>query len=86
MFKIRFTPRFARQAKNLDEDLFQEVLEKVELLKERKNHQLLKVHKLHGVLSAFHSFSVNYKTRIVFEFSGPDEIWCHYVGDHGIYK
>lgn len=88
MIRVRFTVSFVRQMKRLEKDLFSEVVEKVELFKNEKNHSLLKVHKLHGPLSDFYSFSVNYKNRVVFEYAprNKKEAWLHFVGDHDVYK
>ena len=88
MIRVRFTFSFIKHLKHLEKDLFSEVLEKIELFKNPKNHPLLKVHKLHGRLSDFYSCSVNYKTRIVFEYGTKNkkEAWLHFVGDHDVYK
>ena len=66
-------------------DLQKEVQEKVNLFREPENHQMLKTHKLKGSLKDFFSFSVNYKTRVVFE-QGKDGATLHAVGDHDVYK
>ena len=64
--KISYKATFVRQYNKLDESLQEEVLEKIELFKNKENHTSLKVHKLHGRLKENFSFSVNYKFRIVF--------------------
>ena len=64
--KVSFLPLFARKFNRLEVALQDEVMEKIELFKDKKNHKQLKVHKLYGILSGRYSFSVNYKTRIVF--------------------
>ena len=86
MIGISFKPSFVRQAKRLEQALFQELVEKIELLKHEKNHDILKVHKLHGTLSDCYSFSVNYKIRVVFEYETKNEIVLLAVGDHDVYK
>ncbi len=88
MIRVRYTVSFVRQLKHLEKDLFSEVLEKIELFKNEKNHPFLKVHKLHGRLSGFYSFSVDYKNRVVFEYAPKNkkEVWLHFVGDHDVYK
>ena len=86
MIEISFKPSFVRQAKNLEKALWQELVEKIELLKDAKNHENLKVHKLHGTLSECYSFSVNYKIRVVFEYATKNEIVLLAVGDHDVYK
>ena len=45
MFEIVISKQFARQFRKLDPNLKEEVVEKLELLKNPANHQTLKVHK-----------------------------------------
>ncbi|OHA44461.1 MAG: hypothetical protein A3G03_01850 [Candidatus Taylorbacteria bacterium RIFCSPLOWO2_12_FULL_44_15c] len=86
MLKIFYTPSFIKQVGKLETDLYDEVVEKVELLKKPINHGQLKVHKLKGVLAGRFSFSVNYKTRIVFAHISKNEILLHAIGDHSVYN
>ena len=82
MFIIRYAPVFVRMYKKLVPALKEEVKEKVTLLKDEKNHQKMKVHKLTGKLNGRNSFSVNYKIRIVFRYDDSNTINLLYVGDH----
>lgn len=84
--EIFYTPTFVRQFNILEEDLRNEVIERIELFKNKKNHKLLKVHKLKGSLQGRYSFSVNYKTRIVFSYISKNEALLFVVGDHDVYK
>lgn len=84
--KVYFKPTFVRKLKSLELDLQDEVIEKIELFKDEKKHKQLKIHKLHGVLSGKYSFSVNYKTRIIFFHLAKNEVVLLTVGDHEIYK
>ena len=70
----------------LEAALVAEVLEKIELFKAPENHEALKVHKLKGKFSDCYSFSVNYKFRIVFEYSGKRQATLLLVGDHDVYR
>ena len=83
--EILYKPTFIRQLNKLDKDLQNEVFEKIEIFKNKDNHLSLKVHKLHGELKDFYSFSVNYKIRIVFIWK-DDEIILVSIGDHDLYK
>ena len=83
--KVYFKPTFIRQIKQLELSLQDEVVEKIELFKDKKNHKQLKVHKLHGILSGRYSFSVNYKTRVVFSHLSKTEAVLLAVGDHEVY-
>ena len=86
MIKLVYAPAFVRQFQKLENNLQEEILEKIELFKNSKNHKLLKVHKLHGVLKNEFSFSVNYRTRIIFGYSSKEEVNIFSVGDHSIYN
>ena len=84
--EVYFKPTFIRKLKSLEAALQDEIMEKIELFKDEKNHKQLKVHKLQGVLSGKYSFSVNYKTRIVFLYISKNEVVLLAVGDHDVYK
>lgn len=88
MIEILFKPSFIKQMNKLEKELAEEVIEKIELLKNPVNHVQLKVHKLHGRLSSFFSFSVNYKVRVVFEYTSKDkkQVVLLVVDDHDLYK
>ncbi len=84
--KVSYKPTFIRQYNKLEKDLKSEVLEKIELFKNKENHILLKVHKLNGKLKDAFSFYVNYKIRIVFIFEDKESATFLAIGDHDIYK
>lgn len=86
MFNIIYAPVFVRQYKKLDENLKKEVKEKIELFKDKNNHDLLNVHKLHGEFKDKYSFYINYKIRIVFMWINNIDIALLSVGDHDVYK
>ena len=77
-----YSRRFIRAFSKLERDLQEEILEKVELFKDPKNHKRLKVHKLSGRLKGIMSFSVNYRIRITFTYVSKDTIAVHSVGTH----
>ena len=83
---IFYIPKFLRQLGTLDVELQKEALEKIELLKDPKNHKQLKVHKLKGPLAGRYSFSVNYRTRILFMYKNPKAVILLVIGDHEVYK
>jgi len=83
---VNFKPTFVKKFKNLDADLQEEILEKIELFRDTNNHQQLKVHKRSGPLKDRYSFSVNYKTRVVFEYISKKEVVLLAIGDHNVYK
>ncbi len=86
MYRISFKPSFIKQTKHLEKNLLALLYKKMELLKDSQNHRVLKIHKLHGPLRGFYSFSLNYKTRVIFEFISQNEIVLVAMGGHEIYK
>lgn len=86
MIGLIYAPRFVRQFKRLPEELQEETFQKIDLFKNVKNHVILKVHKLHSKFSNSYSFSVNYKTRIVFDYVSKTEVALLSIGDHYIYN
>lgn len=83
---IRYRPEFVRLFDRLEYMLQEEVLEKIELFKDRNNHKSLKVHKLHGRLRNRYSFSINFKFRVIFVYMDKTTVALLSVGDHDIYK
>lgn len=89
MIKVIYTASFVKGLKRVerkDEELFEETLEKMELFKDRGNHSKLRVHKLHGRLANYWSFSINYKFRILYRPVSGDQAIFHDIGDHDVYK
>ncbi|MEK7589628.1 MAG: hypothetical protein AAB475_00010 [Patescibacteria group bacterium] len=87
MIKISFSKKFLKQFEKLEYDLQKEVKEKIKLFTNTSNHKTLNIHKLKGEMKRQHSFSVNYKTRIVFEYaSSKKEAILLVIGDHAVYK
>ncbi|MFA6463642.1 MAG: plasmid stabilization protein [Candidatus Paceibacterota bacterium] len=82
MLDIKYSRSFLRKVSKLEDSLIDEIQEKIELLKDEKNHQRLKVHKLKGVLKGSLGFSINYKIRVIFEYVSKQEIVLEDVGGH----
>jgi len=85
MITVGFTPEFFRTLKKLAPQLQEIAFKKIELFRERNNHQRLKVHKLHGKYAGFFGFSIDRRNRIMFEWISDMEALLHTVGDHSIY-
>ena len=83
---VAYTPAFFLQFKALGPQLQGEAIERIELLKDSENHRSLKVHKLKGYFSGRYSFSVNYKIRIVFEYTSKADVVLLAIGDHAVYR
>ena len=87
--EIIYSPKFARKLNSFEFDLQEDVIEKIELFKDVKNHKQLKVHKLNGYFKGSYSFSVNYKMRIVFQYlskKNKQEAVFLTIGQHDVYK
>lgn len=85
--EIVYSSKFAREYKKLSKHLKdlaerQEAIFRIDPFDRR-----LRSHKLHGKFDEFLSFSVDYRYRIVFEFSKDKKTaYFHSVGDHDVYQ
>lgn len=86
MLEIIYAPSFVRQFKKLELSLQDEVVDKVEVFKNKDSHKNLKVHRLHGKFAECFSFSINYKIRIIFEYKPKNEATLLFVGSHELYE
>ncbi|MBI4067864.1 type II toxin-antitoxin system mRNA interferase toxin, RelE/StbE family [Candidatus Kaiserbacteria bacterium] len=87
MLEIIFTEYYARAYKKLGDHLKQEVREAIVLFRNPANHKRLRLHKLHGRLSAYHSFSVNYNVRIIVRIVKKKTVVLLIdIGDHSLYE
>ena len=82
VYTVEYSTRFIRVFRKIAPDLQEEIIEKVELLKDEDNHKRLKVHKLSGKLKSIWSFSVNYKIRVTFVKPKKNVIVLGTVGTH----
>jgi len=83
---ICFKPSFVREFKKLPPAFREEAMERIEMFKNTDHHQKLKVYKLKGRLKNFHSFSVTYSHRIVFEYENKKTVVFLAIGDHDVYQ
>lgn len=81
-FTVEYFSRFIRTFRKIDADLREEIVEKVDLLKDADNHTRLKVHKLTGKLKGTWSFSVNYRVWITFSKPKKNVLVLETVGTH----
>jgi plasmid maintenance system killer protein len=86
--EVAFKPSFIRLYNKLPPLLQEEVLEKIDLLRETRNHKKLRVHKLHGRMKGLYSFSINYQYRIIFMFGDKKKLSAVLltIGDHDLYQ
>jgi len=84
--EILYKPSFLRDFKKLPAAVQVEAREKIALFKDPAHHERLRVHKLKGKLHAFHSFSVTYSHRIVFQFESKERVVFLAIGTHDVYQ
>jgi mRNA-degrading endonuclease YafQ of YafQ-DinJ toxin-antitoxin module len=87
MIEVEYAASFVRQFKRLDSVLQDEVLVRIELFKQRKNHRFLEAHKLQGKYAGSLSFSINYRARVIFKYAKDSKNRAQLlaVGGHEIY-
>lgn len=83
--EVLYTSRFKHEAKKVPRNLHKITEEQVDLFKNDPFHPHLKTHKLSGRLKEFWSFSIDYRYRIIFEFTKSNQALFHSIGDHSIY-
>lgn len=83
---IHYTSKFERSFKKLPRSVQKKAAEKEKTFREDPFNPILKTHRLKGPMRDFHSFSVNYRYRIVFAFEDGDEVTFIDAGDHSIYR
>lgn len=86
MIDVAYTPSFIKQTKSLESVVFKNLKQKILLFKDVKNHKSLKVHKLHGRLDNCYAFSVDHKTRVIFEYLSKSQALFLDVGTHDVYR
>ena len=84
--QIDYKPTFIRAYNKLPPELQLEVKEKLQLFKDSSNHERLRVHKLHGLLKQFYSFSLTYAHRAVFYYETKQNVIMVDLGDHDVYR
>ncbi len=84
--QIIYSPKFKREYKKLSPEVKDRAEKKEPLFRKNPFHPSLKTHKLSGYLEGFWAFSIDYKNRVIFEFSKEDIVYFHSVGDHDIYS
>jgi len=84
--KILYLPKFARQYRKLPENIKDLAEVKEKIFRQNPHDPKLKMHKLHGELRDFWSFSLDRRYRIIFDFIGKNTARFYSVGDHDIYE
>ena len=83
--KIYYHPRFTNSYQKFSLSIKNKAETKEHIFRKNPFDQRLKIHKLHGKIKNFWSFSIDAKYRIVFEFDNSDVIFLD-IGNHKIYR
>jgi mRNA-degrading endonuclease YafQ of YafQ-DinJ toxin-antitoxin module len=84
---IFYTAKFAREYKKVSSKIKQKAEKREVLFRKNPFNAILKTHKLHGDLSEFWSFSIDFRYRIIFELNEDQTTAVFYsIGDHDVYK
>lgn len=86
MLNIVFSEKFISQFESFDLKTQKLTQKKIDIFKANPKHSSLKTHKPGGALANYFSFSVDYKTRIVFEYGKKDTVHFLKIGSHDVYK
>ena len=86
MLNVIFSEKFIEQFESLPQKTKILAEKKIALFQADPRNPSLKTHKLHGALREYLSFSVDHKTRIVFEYGTKSTIHFLKIGDHAIYR
>ncbi len=71
MIEIRFAEGYEKKAVKFfkkHKDIYSQYKKTIEILSQNPQHPSLRLHKLQGKLSAYHSISINMKYRVVIDF------------------
>lgn len=80
-----YTARFLRSLKKLPKLVQDDIVSSIEEFKDKKNHKKLDLHKLHGEMKMYHTFSANFYYRVIIKIN-KKEIYFMDVGTHEVYK
>lgn len=84
--KIYYSSKFRREYKKLPPTIKLVAEAKEEIFRKDPHDPRLKTHPLTGSLKDYWAFSIDTKTRIIFEFKSKQVVWFHSAGSHDIYK
>ena len=86
MYEIRFVPKYDKISKKFfkkHQDLKQKYKKTILLLQSNPHHPSLRLHKLQGKLSHYHSIAIDMEYRIIIDFIIIDEvIYLIDIGSH----
>ncbi|MBI2062302.1 MAG: type II toxin-antitoxin system RelE/ParE family toxin [Candidatus Yanofskybacteria bacterium] len=83
--KIFYYSKFRQQFKKLSKETKLIAIKKERIFRKNPFDSKLKTHKLHGELSEFWAFSINYQYRVIFDFADENTVRFYNIGKHDIY-
>ncbi len=85
--KILYLPKFKKQYKRLPVKVKDLAEEREKIFRKNPFDSRLETHKLHGQLSSFLAFSINYEYRIIFDFADKKKnvVRFYFTGRHDLY-
>ena len=85
--EILCLPKFKKQYKKLPLRVKDLAEEREKIFRKNPFDSILEIHKLHGKLSSFLAFSINYEYRIIFDFVDKKKnvVRFYSIGKHDIY-
>lgn len=83
--EVIYTKRFVKMYKKMPIEIQELFYKKESIFKNNIFDERLSTHKLHGLLSLYYSFYINYKYRVIFEILENKTIKFLFIGSHGVY-
>lgn len=86
MLNIIYSEKFIVQFESLSPKIQKLAHKRISMFCTNPKHPSLNTHKLNGVLEGYFSFSVDFQTRIVFEYGKSGTVHFLKIGSHDIYR
>ena len=84
---ILYSPRFTKEYSKLPHELKTMFEEKESIFRSDPFDSRLETHKLRGKYVGYFAFSINYKYRVIFDYTDDrKDVRFHTVGTHDIYE
>lgn len=84
--KIYYSSKFLNEYRKLPKEVKLLAEKQEKIFRQNPFDQRLKTHHLTGKLKDYLAFSIDYKHRIIFEFTEKGVVWFHSTGTHEIYR
>ena len=84
--KIYYSSKFRLEYKKLSPQAKLSAETKEEIFRKDPHDPRLKTRQLARSFKGFWAYSIDIKTRIIFEFKSKQVVWFHSAGSHDIYK